>query len=150
MVPIPSPGGLAYDRFVRIGHAAPLLALLAAGCIVPVDFDPVGESASMQGSWTVAGAAPSAESCGEIRFVRVRFFQGEEHRDHADLVFECGLGGFDTRPARVVAQGSWTVAVVAIRADGSVVQESPMMIVDTASEGGGHLSLPAMDFTAGG
>lgn len=134
---------------MRTALAPTLVALALSGCIVPVDFDPVGEAASMQGAWTIAGAAPTAASCGEIAYVRVRFFEGEEHRDHAELVFECVAGGFDTRPMRVVAQGAWSVALVAIRADGSVVEQGPILEVDTRAEGGGHLVIPPLDLAGG-
>lgn len=127
-----------------------ILALALSSCIVPVDFDPVGESSSMQGSWTIAGSAPTDGSCGEIAYVRVRFFRDEDHRDHHALVFACALGGFDTRPERVVAEGAWTVALVAIRADGSVVAQGPFVEVDTRAEGGGHLILPPFDVPGGG
>ncbi|MEZ4338856.1 MAG: hypothetical protein R3B82_19740 [Sandaracinaceae bacterium] len=127
-----------------------ILAVALSGCIVPVDFDPVGEASSMQGSWTIASATPTAESCGEIAYVRVRFFRDEEHRDHHALVFECSAGGFDTRPERVVAEGAWTVALVAIRADGSVVEQGPLVEIDTRTEGGGHIVLPPFDITGGG
>lgn len=119
--------------FVLLG----LPALLLGGCIVPVEFDPVGEVASVQGEWTIGGAAPTAASCGEIAYVRIRFFEGEDHRDHPALVFDCADGSFDTRPRRVVAQGAWTLAPVAIRADGSVVEEGPREVADTGS--GAHL-----------
>ena len=134
-------------------RSALLLSLLAttlSGCIVNVDFDPVGSASSMQGSWTVGGAPPTAASCGEVAFVRVRFFEGEEHRDHAGLVFECEAGGFDTRPDRLVAAGQWTVAPVAIRADGSVVEVGPTTELDTHAEGGGHLVVPPFDLAGGG
>lgn len=127
-----------------------IVALALSGCIVQVDFDPVGEASSMQGSWTIAGAAPTADGCGEIAYVRVRFFRGEEHRDHHALVFECPAGGFDTRPERVVAEGAWTVALVAIRADGSVVEQGPPVEIDTRVEGGGHIVLPPFDVIGGG
>ena len=111
------------------------VALVASGgCIVRVGLDPVGAAASAQGSWTVDGAAPTATSCGEIAYVRVRFYDGDEHRDHAGLVFECARGAFDTRPERVIAQGQWEVALVAIRADGSIVHEGARQTIET-SEG---------------
>ena len=120
-------------------------------CIVRVDFDPVGPDATMQGGWTVAGAAPTEETCGEIRFVRVRFFVGDgEHRDHPDLVFSCTAGAFDTRPSRVVSAGEWRIGLVAIRADGSVVEEGPTSVLDTSEEEGAHLVLPPFDFSSPG
>jgi len=128
---------------VRTSPRFVVAALMLGGCIVPVEFDPVGETASMQGEWTIDGAAPTPESCGEIAYVRIRFFEGEDHRDHPALVFDCAEGRFDTRPARVVAEGTWVVAPVAIRADGSVVAEGPHDVVDTGL--GPHLSVPPFD-----
>ncbi len=135
---------------MRSAYLLPLLATTLCGCIVNVDFDPVGSAASVQGSWTVEGAPPTAESCAEIAYVRVRFFEDDERRDHAGLVFECAAGGFDTRPERVIAQGLWTVALVAIRADGSVVEMGPMVELDTRVEGGDHLIVPPVDLAGGG
>lgn len=135
---------------MRLVFLAPLLASLLTGCIVNVAFDPVGSDSSMQGSWTVAGAVPTVESCGEIRFVRVRFFEGDDHRDHSELVFDCAAGAFDTRPGEIIADGVWTVALVGVRADGSVVEAGLTTELDTGAEGGRHLTLPSFDFTGGG
>ncbi|MBX3272250.1 MAG: hypothetical protein KF729_18440 [Sandaracinaceae bacterium] len=117
------------------------------GCIVRVGFDPVGVAASAEGSWTIDGAPPTAASCGEVAYVRVRFFEGGEHRDHAGLVFECARGAFDTRPERVIAEGQWEVALVAIRADGSIVREGVHQTIETSE---GHVELAALDLEGPG
>lgn len=122
-----------------------LLSISLAGCIVSVEFDPVGTAASMEATWTVQGAPATEDSCGEIRFVRIRFFDGDEHRDHPDLVFDCAAGGFDTRPERLVASGAWTVAPIAIRPDGSEVDRGPTVSLDTSIVGGGHLVIEPFD-----
>ena len=127
-----------------------LPAMLLAACIVQVEFDPVGAAASVQGSWTIDGAAPTAESCeaAEVRFVRIRFFEGDEHRDHPRLVFDCSLGSFDTRPELVVGAGEWEVAPIAIRADGSEVASGTPQRTDT-SAGESHIVIAPLDFPGG-
>jgi len=132
------------------------IALLAAaigvsGCIVEITFDPIGADASVEGSWTINGAAPTAESCAAlgISHVRVRFFDGDRWADHPELVFSCTEGGFDTRPQAVVADGQWTMALVAIDADGDAIAMGPTQTVDTLA-GGGHIALTPIDFMASG
>lgn len=136
---------------MRPPHAHPLVALLFVGCIVPVSFDPVGASASMEGSWTIDGAPPTEASCEavEVRYVRIRFFRDEVHRDHADLAFECADGSFDTRPVLLVGAGEWTIAPLAIRADGSEVARGALQTVDTLAEGGNHIVVDPFDIGGG-
>lgn len=126
-------------------------AIVLAGCIVQVEFDPVGSAASIQGSWTIDGAAPTAESCtaAEVRFVRIRFFfEGDTHRDHAGLVFECLVGSFDTRPDLLIGAGEWELAPVAIRADGSEVVTGARQMAD-AGASAGHIVVAPFDFPGG-
>ena len=62
------------------GHiGAAFAALVGAGCVAQVSFDVVGHAASVQGSWTIADATPSAQNCAAlgIDYVRVRFFRGD-------------------------------------------------------------------------
>ncbi len=127
-----------------------LPTIVLAGCIVPVGFDPIGSAASMQGSWTIDGAAPSTESCdaAEVRFVRIRFFEGGAHRDHAGLVFACAVGSFDTRPEFLVGEGEWEIAPIAIRADGSEVAQGARQVTDTRA-GDGHIVVAPFDFPGG-
>jgi hypothetical protein len=80
--------------------------------------------------------------------VRVRFFDGERTHDHPDLVFPCAAGAFDTRPERVVAHGTWTLALIAIDADGNLLAAGTPETHDTA-DAGGHLVLGNVDFLLG-
>ena len=123
------------------------LAFVSA-CIAQVGFDPVGEAASVEGSWTIGGEPPRPERCADraIRFVRVRFFDGSQHRDHPGLVFDCGAGAFDTRPTRLVAPGSWAIRLVAIRDDGSEVESGPEVVYDTTT---GHIELATVHLAGG-
>jgi hypothetical protein len=123
-----------------------------SGCIVEVEaIDPVGTDASVEGSWTLVGAAPTVESCAAngITHVRVRVYDGAEYADPASLVFPCEDGAFDTRPSAVLADGIWTVQLLAVNADAAtgeaVIDSGPMMTFDTVVEGG-HIVIPTADF----
>ncbi|MGE0786233.1 MAG: hypothetical protein AB7S26_11130 [Sandaracinaceae bacterium] len=125
--------------------------LLASGCIVTVTFDPIGQDASISGTWTIDGVPPDAASCAAagIDSVRVRFFDGEDdYRDHPDLVFPCADGQFDTRPTLLINGGVWTLALIPIRADGSVVETDPPALRETFDTvlAGGHIELTPVDF----
>lgn len=130
-----------------LGALALSLAVGVSGCIVDVIVDPIGQDASIAGSWTVEGAAPTAESCAALGItnVRVRFSSGTETRLHPDLVFDCAVGQFDTRPQRVVADGTWVVQLVAIDADGVEIAAGPESTFDTLAMNG-HFDIPAVDF----
>lgn len=129
---------------------ATALSLGASGCIVDVVFDPIGQDASIAGSWTIDGAAPTVESCeaAGIDSVRVRFFEGSDYRDHPDLRFDCETGSFDTRPQLLIADGVWTVQLVPIDASGAVVETDPMPPRETFDTivVGGHIDMTPVDF----
>ncbi len=61
----------------------------------------------------------------------------------------CTEGGFDTRPQAVVADGQWTMALVAIDADGDAIAMGPTQTVDTLAVVG-HIALTPIDFMASG
>lgn len=142
---------------MSLGHRACIALALSfslglTGCIVEVEpIDPVGTDASVSGSWTIEGAAASAASCAAngITHVRVRVFDGADYADPASLVFPCEDGSFDTRPSAVLADGIWTIQLLAVNSDaasgGVVVDEGPMMTFDTVVEGG-HIAIPKVDF----
>ncbi len=131
-------------------HCLSLVALALAGCIAEVTFDPVGTAASVEGSWTIAGAPASADTCRAmgIDYVRVRFYREERTADHPHLVFPCEQGSFDTRPDRVVADGTWTMALVAIDAEGNQIAVGPQETV-TSGAVDEHIALAPVDFTGG-
>jgi hypothetical protein len=126
-----------------------LATLPLAGCIAEVSFDPVGTAASVEGSWTIDGAPASAEACRAygIDYVRVRFYRDERTADHPHLVFPCAQGSFDTRPDRIVAEGTWTMGLVAIDAEGDAIAVGPEEMASPAALGG-HIALAPVDFTA--
>lgn len=141
-----------HPAMTRVARIAVLLALALAGCIVEVSFDPVGTAASAEGSWSIGGAQASAASCAalEITHVRVRFYDGDRTFDHPRLVFPCEAGGFDTRPDRVVASGTWTMQLLAVNNDvpvgvSNVVASGPLEVQDTL-DARGHIVLSAVDF----
>jgi hypothetical protein len=126
-----------------------LLVLALGGCIAEVTFDPVGTAASVEGSWTIGGAVASAEACRAlgIDYVRVRFYRDMRTSDHPHLVFPCERGSFDTSPERIVAEGTWTMALVAIDAEGNPIAVGPRETLSTSS---GHIALAPVDFTVAG
>ncbi|MFK7987899.1 MAG: hypothetical protein AB8I08_17910 [Sandaracinaceae bacterium] len=122
-------------------------ALAAGGCIVEVDFDPIGSDASVEGAWTIDGAAPSQASCDALGIsnVRVRFYDGGLTVDPASLVFSCADGSFDTRPSTVLADGRYTMEMLAIDATGTVIAEGGRETFDTLVEGG-HIQMTTVNF----
>ena len=133
---------------MRLGRAWLALAgaavVMASGCVVVVD--PIGSDASVEGQWLINGSTPTAASCAAlgITHVRVRVRDGASVFDPADLVFPCADGGFDTRPGAVLADGVWTLQLVALNADGASgeveVAVGPAETHDTLAEGG-HIRL---------
>lgn len=138
-------GDMRLDRAVWIiGFWA---ALAAGGCIVEVDFDPVGTDASIEGAWTIDGAAPSQANCDALGIsnVRVRFYDGGLTVDPASLVFSCADGAFDTRPSAVLADGRYSMEMLAIDAAGTVIAEGGRQTFDTLVEGG-HIQMATVNF----
>lgn len=111
-------------------------------------FDPRGNDASVSGSWTIEGAAPTAASCDTLGIDRVRLVFLNGTTPYLDTTFEaaCEAGGFDTRPERVLRAGDYTVRFEAVR-DGEVVGQGAMTMV-TATVGG-HVTVAPADFTSG-
>ena len=126
-----------------------IVSLLLGGCVAEVGFDPVGDAASVEGAWTLGGVPAGDASCQALgaSYVRVRFFRGEDYRDHSRLVFPCAQGAFDTRPDRRVAEGSWDMALIAIDADGQELATGPTETHE-AAENMGHIVLGAADLVA--
>ncbi len=124
-----------------------IAALALSSCVAQVTFDPVGTADTVAGSWTVQGQPASVATCSElgIDYVRVRFYRGDHTSDHPALVFPCERGAFDTSPERVVASGTWTMALVAIDADGNTISLGAQETIETAAVGG-HIVLTSVDF----
>lgn len=136
-------------RAFGIVTLATALALGASGCIVDIVFDPVGADASVEGAWLINGETPTAANCGALGIsrVRVRFYDGSRTFDHPDLVFPCEQGSFDTSPRAVLADGVWTMEMLAIDASGAVIARGRQETFDTLVEGG-HIVMTTMDFVA--
>lgn len=108
-------------------------------------FDPSGTAVSLDGIWDVNGAAPTVQSCGDIATVRVVICQNAAATicwTSAALTFPCSDGGFDTRPTRVLAAGSYHSLWEALDSNGNVLQETtPLpLVVNT------HATLITPDF----
>lgn len=138
------------DRLMRC-RLGLILTLATTGCVVNVGFDPFGTAQTASGSWTIAGAAPSAASCeaAGVDYVRVRLYDGDGYRDGGELVFGCADGAFDTRPEGVLAGGTWTLGMVAIDADGQPIAMQAALGSD-AITADGHITLPNFDVAAAG
>jgi hypothetical protein len=122
-------------------------ALAVSGCVPGVGLDPVGDDWSIGGSWLLNGEPPTAQSCGAlgVAYVRVRFYDGERTADHPRLVFPCAQGTFDTRPEQVVRVGTWTLALVAIDAEGRAIATAPPQVFEPVDVTG-HIEVSAVDF----
>ncbi len=70
------------------------VALLTPGCVIEVDFDPFGTDFTVEGNWTVNGAAPTAESCGGVASVQLALFDASTLFTYDRLTFPCTAGGF--------------------------------------------------------
>lgn len=83
---------------------AGLYAALAAmtGCVVEVNFEPIGGDVSVDGAWTINGGAASTASCSAagIQTVRLQiceFVDGDCYTA-SNLEAACSAGGFTTAP----------------------------------------------------
>lgn len=110
-------------------------------------FDPSGTAVSLSGTWDVNGAAPTAQSCGDIATVRVVICQEAAATTcwtAPSLTFPCVNGQFDTRPTRVLAAGAYHSLWEALDASGNVIQETnPLPLVVTSVS---HATLASPDF----
>ena len=108
--------------------AGAIVALgVASGCVVKVDFDPVGSDFAINGSWTVNGQPASAATCGDIETVRLVFFDGGSPFFYDELSAPCEAGGFAT--AQIWAYGNYQTEWWAERSDGSVIKDVRMPLV---------------------
>lgn len=140
-------------RLTRAWMALAMVGSLGtSGCTLEI-VDPLGTDASVEGSWTIDGAAPSVASCeaAGITHVRVRVWEPdiEEYTDPSSLVFPCEDGFFDTGDA-VLRDGSWRLQLLALdaNADDVVVAEGPREFFDTLAEDG-HVVMSSVDFVGG-
>jgi hypothetical protein len=124
-----------------------LALALTPACVSDVVFDPIGTEWTIAGSWLVNGAPPSASTCAAagIDFVRVRFFDVSRTADHPRLVFPCAQGSFDTRPEALVASGTWSIALVAIDAEGNAMAMATPQTFEPVDVRG-HVELGTADF----
>ncbi len=115
--------------------------------VPPVDFvsaaalDPRGTDASVSAHWTVEHAVPTSASCAALGIARVRvaFYDGATVVEIAALTSACDGGVIDTRPARVLRAGHYTVQFQALSSAGIVLGTGAMASVDASV--GGHLAL---------
>lgn len=111
-------------------------------------FDPRGNDATVSGTWTVDGVAPSATSCAAIGVdtVRLAFYNGATPFYDTTLEAPCAAGGLDTRPTAVLRAGSYTVRFEAWR-DGALVGSGAMTTITATA--GGHVTVAPADFVSG-
>lgn len=133
-----------------IKKVAALLALmLMAGCIVEVDFTPIGGTGVVEGRWTVNGAAPTAASCSALGLdeVELRIYEqfGSDFYTDTALRADCADGSFTTAP--FLLPNTYRFVWVGYNTAGSVVAESDDITRSIAS--GATLTLEN-DFTDGG
>ncbi|MCB9600090.1 MAG: hypothetical protein H6720_07010 [Sandaracinus sp.] len=103
---------------------AGLYAALAAmtGCVVEVNFEPIGGDVSVAGSWTINSGVADATSCSAagIQTVRLQvceFVDGDCYTN-TNLEAACSAGSFNTGP--LLLADSYAVRWQAISTDGSV------------------------------
>lgn len=93
----------------------------------PADFvsagtwDPFGNDWSMEGVWTVNGAAASPATCGSISNVRVILWHEGTFYSYADLTFPCQAGGFTTD--LIFRHGAYETQWQALDAGNNVIGE---------------------------
>lgn len=130
----------------RLSLSACLLALAAtAGCKFVV-FEPIGDDATLSGSWTIDGGAASSASCAALGLdeVRLAILDGSASVYDPLLTASCSAGMIDTRPTPVLFAGTYNVRWEAFRAGSRVATGPSRTIVASV---GGHVLAPAIDFT---
>ncbi len=144
---------LAYETarsFVRGRALATLLVVLAVcqGCVLYV-YSPLGNDATVEGSWTINGVAPTAVSCADLGIdtVRIAFYDGGSAFYYDTLDAPCTSGRIDTRPRAILASGTYRVRFEAFRGGDRVAEGNMQTIRATV---GGHVVLAPADFIAGG
>ena len=110
--------------------------ILATGCVVEVDFEPIGGSVAVDGAWTINGFTPDAALCSDagIAEVELRIYEsiGSDFYTDATLVGDCADGGFLTGP--FLLADTYRLQWVAYDASGSIVATSTFASV-TANAG---------------
>ena len=136
---------------MRASVVVGVMSLAGLGCVELEGFDPVGDVATISGSWLVDGQPPSPSLCealgtdrdgdrSEAR-VRVTFLDRSRPITHSALFFRCRAGDFDTRPSgagAVIAAGTWIVRLDAIdSASGELIAagETSTWTVQRAADG---------------
>lgn len=95
-----------------------VLATLAApalfGCTESEPFDPTGGDVAVSASWTVEGAAPTAESCEAacIETVQLRVweqYEGGNDYTQDEWTVDCAAGSITTQP--ILLAGTYRIAL---------------------------------------
>ena len=107
------------------GVLATALAVVAAGCVVQVSFEPFGNDFALEGSWTVNGETASVDTCGQAETVRLVFYDGGSPYFFDDVEFPCENGGFST--GQIFAYGEYTIEWQILDAGGVVLDRSARM-----------------------
>lgn len=113
-------------------------------------FNPIGDDFTMDGMWTINGAAPTTASCAAAGMANVQLViqnAGETYTEPG-FIFSCASGTFDTRllaPPISFTWGSYMTFWRALRADGTNAGMSTAipLIVNSPTT---HATLATADF----
>lgn len=133
--------------------AVGIATLLLSGCINVIDFDPVGNGASIAGAWTIDGEEANAARCTTLGspLVQVVFIDEGRPVVHSGLRFECRTATFDTDSrggaGAVIADGSWTLRLEALDGSGLPIAVSEELSYEVPSVD--RIVLPTIEFSTG-
>jgi len=108
---------LAFAGLSLVGALGLGPALGLYGCTVSENFDPTGGDVAVNATWTVEGAAASAESCRDagIGVVRLRVWEqyagGDDYTEDGWVV-QCSAGSLTTQP--ILVAGTYRVGVYGV------------------------------------
>ncbi len=138
-----------------------LAAGALSGCVVEVDFDPIGSHAKLSATWTVNGVAASQTNPDQLRlacesagigFVGLTFYDGSRtYGDYTQFRFPCKDGAYMSA-AEVLGNGNYSVQWTAYNASGAMLQVigNRFNINTTALAVGSTVQLQPVDFTITG
>lgn len=128
---------------------AAVVAATGASCIREATFEPIGEDISLEGHWTVRGAAADATTCAAAGLATVEvvvYDGGTEHR-YSALKWDCAAGSFDSSPRGILARGDYQLQWRAYDADGHErARDATQLVLASDLPVGAHVVLRPVDF----
>lgn len=130
-----------------LGAVGLALPLVAAGCVVPVNFDPTGNEVALKGSWKLqmgdmgTPEDPTAANCSALGVVNVQLvfyaeFDSQSYRSDV-FKFPCEQGSFDSTSTgfgdadgNVLAHGTYRTQWMGLDDQGNQVGKSAQAILD--------------------